>query len=354
MTERAEIRVTPETLHRFAAAVLARTGMPEADADLVAEVLVDTDLRGVRTHGCMLLPNYVQRLECGVVNAKAQPRIVQDAPAAVLLDGDNGMGHLVGVRAIDIAIERARSQGVCLVGVRNSNHYGPAGHYAARAARAGMFGLSASIGSNNAMAPWGGRERLLGNNPVALAAPSGATPMPVLDFANSVVARARIIRAARQGEPIPLGWALDPEGQPTTDSQAGLAGTVVPMAGYKGAGLAYMLGLLAGVMTGAAFGRSVRDQFTDFANPQNIGHVMLAVDIAHFRPLAGFTAEVDQVSEEMRRSAPAPGSDRVGLPGDRSHRQAMDARSLGIEMDGALLEDLRGLADRLGVPRLTA
>ena len=253
--------------HRFAASVLeafiadamVAVGLPAADAAAVGRLMTEADLTGADAHGIFRLPQYVRRIRAGGVNVAPRISVERTAAATALVDGDNGMGHLVVSRAAETAIELARDAGVAWVGVRRSNHAGTAGLYAAMPVPHGMIGLYAAVANANHMAVWGGSELLLGTNPLGIAVPSGAGPV-VLDMATTVVSYGTVKKYALAGRDMPEGWLIDTQtGGTLTDPKRSAEGLLLPIGGYKGAGLAIMLGLLGGVLNGAAFGRDVID-----------------------------------------------------------------------------------------------
>jgi LDH2 family malate/lactate/ureidoglycolate dehydrogenase len=349
------IVVTEETLGKFAAALLGACGVPEGDAATAAGILVEADLRGVHSHGVLGLLVYVKRLRAGGVAPRAAVTQVRERGAASLLDGGNGLGQVVGVAAMEHALARARDTGVALVGVRNSNHLGMNGAYAMMALRHDMIGFVTNAGSGNLLAPWGGVEALLGTNPIALAVPAGEEPPPVLDMALTQVSKGKLTLAAARGEAtIPAGWAVNRRGEPTTDTREALEGLLVPIGAYKGAGLSFMTGLLAGVWVGGLFGREVRDLFSDPAIPQRTGHLMAAARVDAFMDPAEFRRRVDAAVREIRSSARAAGAQAILAPGERAHRLAARRRTEGIPLDGDVLRRLQALADEVGLrePRL--
>src|SRR5215470_8836212 len=234
---------------------LATVGLPEADAAKVAELMTEADLTGADAHGVFRLPQYVRRLRAGGVNPRPEIRVTQTAAATALVDGDNGMGHLVMARAAETAIELARATGIAWVGARRSNHAGAAGVYAALPLAQSMIGIYSVVASANHMAMWGGAETLLGTNPLAVAIPAGEEAPVVLDIATTVVSYGTVKAHRLQGKPMPEGWIVDrSDGAPLTDAARSAEGLLLPIGGYKGAGLALVLGLLAGTLNGAAFG----------------------------------------------------------------------------------------------------
>jgi L-2-hydroxycarboxylate dehydrogenase (NAD+) len=234
---------------------LGKTGMPAADAAKVAELMTEADLTGADAHGVFRLPQYVRRLRKGGVNPRPDIRVQQSAAATAIVDGDNGMGHLVMARAAETAIELARNCGLAWVGARHSNHAGAAGVYAAMPLAHDMVGIYSVVASANHMAVWGGAETLLGTNPVAFAIPAGEEPPVVLDIATTVVSYGTVKNYRLQGKSMPEGWMVSTrDGGALTDPNRSAEGVLLPIGGYKGSGLALVLGLLAGTLNGAAFG----------------------------------------------------------------------------------------------------
>ncbi len=349
MSETTMIGVEP--LKEFCRQVLRKVGVPEDDARLSIDVLVEADLRGVYSHGVVRLPIYAERLRAGVMNAV--PRMVtrRETPSTCIFDGDNGIGMVVGVRSMEVAIEKARRSGApSFVSVERSNHYGAAAYFAEQAADAGMIGFSFTIGGINHMAPWGGREAMLGNNPFAVALPTPCGFNIVLDMACSVAARGKIIVAAANGTPIPSDWALGPDGQPTTDAVEALKGLVQPVGGPKGYALTLIVGLLSTMLSDAFFGSEVTHLYEDFDNPQNIGHLQGALPIDLFQDMDRYNERITKAVEEMRNTKPAAGVERVYLPGEREYLAREAALKQGIPLGHGVLDDLRQIGGKLGVP----
>src|SRR5207244_86969 len=225
----------------------------------------------------------------GNVNPRANVRVLERAPATALLDGDNGMGHLVMTHAANLAVEIAREAGVAWVGARRSNHAGAGSTYAAIPLAAGMIGIYSAVSGSNFMAPWGGAEPLLGTNPIAVGIPAGREPPVVLDIATSVASNGAIRSYAAEGKPMPQGWVISrQDGSPITDGRRLSEGMFMPLAGYKGSGLALVLGLLGGPLNRASFGRDVKDSTTDQMRETNTGQFVVALDVARFLPLEVF------------------------------------------------------------------
>jgi len=344
-----------DALLSFTADALRACGLPEADAAIATKAMIEADLTGADAHGIFRLASYVKVLQQGRINPRATIRIVNRGPATALIDGDNGMGHLVMTFAAETAVAIAREAGVAWVGARRSNHAGAAGIYAAIPLAHGMIGIYAACSSANHMAPTGGAEPLLGTNPIAVAIPTGAEPPIVLDIATSVIAYGAVRTAALQGTPIPEGWMIDPAtGKPLTDPARGNHGLMAPIGGYKGAGLALVIGLLAAVLNGAAFGRAVSDFNMDKGGETNTGQFVIALDIARFMEPKLFAAEIDRHLRDLKSSARLPGYDVVRLPGvERLRRRAERSRN-GVTLTPAVVKQLDELAGSLGIAPLAA
>jgi len=348
----ADHRFAAGAVEGFIAGALKAAGLPADDAAKVAGLMTEADLTGADAHGVFRLPQYVRRIRAGGFNT--QPRITVDrtAAATALVDGDNGMGHLVVSRAAETAIALARDAGVAWVGVRRSNHAGTAGLYAAMPVAHGMIGLYGAVANANHMAVWGGAELLLGTNPLGIAVPSGDGPV-VLDMATTVVSYGTVKKYALAGRDMPEGWLIDTQtGGPLTDPRRSAGGLLLPIGGYKGSGLAIMLGLLGGVLNGAAFGRDVVDFNYNDDGATNTGHFMVAIDIGRFVPPATFMAETDRHLADLRASRRLPGVDRIRLPGDRRRDCRTERLRDGIPLPAPVLGMLDKLAGELGVRRL--
>jgi L-2-hydroxycarboxylate dehydrogenase (NAD+) len=343
-------RISAAAIASLIADVLAKVGLPAGDAAKVAELMTEADLTGADAHGVFRLAQYVRRLRAGGINPRPDIRVSKTAPATALVDGDNGMGHLVMARAAATAVELARSSGVAWVGARRSNHAGAAGVYAAMPLVHHMIGIYSVVASANHMAMWGGAETLLGTNPLAVAIPAGAEAPVVLDIATTVVSYGTVKSYRLQGKEMPQGWMVSSkDGGPLTDPARSAEGLLLPLGGYKGSGLALVLGLLAGPLNGAAFGRDVFDFNADDESACNTGHFIIALDIARFVELESFAAEVDRHLRDLRASRTLPGFDAVRLPGEERRRRRADRAANGVPMAPELLVQLDRLAAELGL-----
>ncbi len=331
---------------------MMKCGLPAGDAATVAELMLEADLTGADAHGVFRLPQYCMRLKLGSTNARPNITVNRSAPATALVNGDNGMGHLVVARAAQTAIELARECGVAWVGCRMSGHAGAAGVYAALPLKADMVGLYSAVANANHMPLAGGSEPVLGTNPLAIAIPAGQEPPLVLDIATSIVSYGTIKNYRLQGKPLPQGWMVDPKtGAPVTDPQQTAEALLLPMAGYKGAGLALMLGLLAGTLNGALFGRDCIDFNAEPDKVTNTGQFVLALDPARFQKIETFKAEVDRQARELRASKTLPG-ESVRLPGDERARRRADRLKNGLMLPPELLAQLNKLAEELAIKPL--
>jgi LDH2 family malate/lactate/ureidoglycolate dehydrogenase len=344
--------VRSEALHRFIYAAFRSQGLPEADSECIARLMTEADLQGSDGHGVIRLPQYIKRIRAGGINKHPNIRVIRERAAMALVDGDNGMGHLVVSRAVEIAIEKARTTGVAWVGTRYSNHAGPASLYVRKTLEQGMLGLYFAVGNANHLPPWGGMEMLLSTNPIAAGIPAGEEPPIVLDMATTVAAYGKVKAKAKRGEPLPVGWMIDRQGQPLLDPNRAHEGFLLPIGGHKGYGLALVVGLLAGTLGGAAMGRDVVDFNADFKTVTNTGQAILAIDPAAFGDPAAFRAAVDRIVRDIRGSARLPGVDRIWLPGEQSHERRQRYGEQGIPIASGLLDDLAALAAELGIEPL--
>jgi L-2-hydroxycarboxylate dehydrogenase (NAD+) len=339
-------------LVEFIASALAAAGIPPADARQVAALMAEADARGGDAHGVFRLPQYVKQIQNGAVNPRPNIQVVSNQPGTALVDGDNALGHLVMKRATDLAIEKARQCGVAWVGTRRGNHAGPAQLYPRMIAAQDMIGLYFCVGNTNLVPPWGGTEVLLSTNPIAIAVPALRHPVISLDMATTNTAFGKIRLKAQRGEPMPEGWMIDRQGKPLTDPKRASEGFLLPIGGAKGYGLALMIGLLAGTLNGAAFGRDVVDYTVDSKTPSNTGQSIMAVNIAAFADVPSFKEQVDEVWDVMKSSPTLPGVDEVRLPGEHSEQIYRERMAHGVPLSDTQRKVLDELADRLGISRL--
>jgi LDH2 family malate/lactate/ureidoglycolate dehydrogenase len=346
----AEARIAADELRRFVAAAFERHGVPEADAAKVARLMVDADLFGYETHGVFRLRQYVNRLRGGGINPKARVGIATETAATALIDGDNGLGHLAMSFAAELAMRKAAEAGIGWVGVRNGNHAGPAALYVRPQTERAMIGLAAAVGSANHVPPFGGSDLLLGTNPIAIAVPAGRSEPFLLDMATTVAAVGRIKTLAQRGEPMPEGWMVGRDGRPLTDPNRREEGLLPPIGGAKGYGLAMAIGLLAGVLNGAGFGRDVVDFTQDATSATNTGQLVAAIRIDAFGDPGRFRTTVDAVFDQMRASSPLPGHEPVRIPGEGRGATWRERQANGLPLHPNLMAELGRIADELGIP----
>ncbi len=353
MTTNTDLKfVDSASLQGFVENVFLALEVPLDDARIAAHVLVDADLTGRYTHGVSRLPLYASRLVRGVM--KARPNLGFESgpfPAMTRLNGDNGLGPVVAWRAMERSIGLAEQFGMGVVAVRLSNHAGSLSAYCEAAAERGFI-LMALTNSPPGMPPYGGKKAFLGTNPIAFGLPRGSDLPPiVVDLATSVVARGNIIQAARLGEPIPEGWAIDENGHKTTDAEAALRGAVLPMAGSKGYALALVVEIFSGILSGAGVGPGVKNPYTDFSGPPNVGHFFWALNPTGFGPSEVLSDALLELESDIRQ-VPAMAGESIRLPGERSERKRRDSLRYGIPLDVDLLNNLGALANELGVDPL--
>jgi len=347
-------KVSVERLRGFIAAAFVALGMPEQDAGQVAALMAEADLQGSDGHGVIRLPQYARRIIAGGINLKPDIRITRERAGMALLDGDNGMGHLVMKKAAAIAIDKARNTGIAWVGSQFSNHAGPASLYARMALPHDMIGLYFAVGNANHLPPWGGLEMLLSTNPIAVAIPAGSESPVVLDMATTVAAYGKVKARAQRGEMMPEGWMMDREGRPLLDPKRADEGFLLPIGGYKGYGLSLVVGILAGTLNGAAMGREVIDFNHDDSSVTNTGQAVCMIDLSAWEDVAQFKARIDGLVRDLRESRRMPGVDRIWLPGEQSaQKRELHARE-GIPLPAALIDALDKLAGELGILRLIA
>lgn len=351
-------KVPPEPLTDFVVAVLEGLKVPRPDAHTVAEVLVLADLRGIGSHGVARLSRYVDGLRDGSIGATDHSKVVRDNKCVALVDGGKSLGQVVGRKAMELAITKARDYGVGFVAVRNSNHYGIAGYYSLMALHKGMLGISMT-NSFPLVVPTFGRQALIGTNPISVSAPGERQPF-VLDMATSVVPRGKLENYDREGTALPLGWAVDARGKGTTNAREVLdnmanrrGGGILPLggegeefSGHKGYGLGLMVEILCGALPGAALGPEV---YSAKGEP-NVGHFFGAIDIAAFRPVEEFERDLDRLTVHLKDSPKAEGQDRIYIHGEKSGIVEAKRRREGIPLGPKVVAALRKIGDELKIP----
>ncbi len=340
----------PSQLIEFASSVFRLVGVPDDDASLWADTLVRSDLRGHPSHGIFRLPWYVHRIEREVMRPVSDIKTLRDHRAVMLLDAQDGVGQVAAFRAMQIAIERAKTYGIAAVSVRRSNHFGAAMYFTLQAAQAGCIGMI-STNASPAMAPWGGLKAVLGNNPWSISAPAGHFDPLILDIANTMVARGKIYTARQEGKEIPDSWAIDKLGRPTTNPTEALAGLILPIGGHKGYAISFMVDVLTGVLSGSEFATGVAGPY-QAERESGCGHLVIVLDIRAFMNLDEFTSRVERLIAEVKASPLAEGVDEILYPGEPEARAERENMRDGVSLPDATVDDLKSLASELGIPHL--
>lgn len=329
--------------------IFQATGLNKEDADLVADSLVMADARGVYSHGVLRIAIYTERILKKCVNTSARPELIVDNGATGIVDGYNAMGQVVGNYAMHVAMEKAEKHGVSFVTARGSNHYGTCAYYAMMALKKDMIGFSATIGGGNLMAPWGGSDPRVGNNPFGIAIPALNHDPVVLDMAQSIVAKGKIVMASKTKSSIPDNWAFDRDGVPTTDPNEAINGTLRPIADYKGSGIAVVIGMLSSVISDAAIGANLKDVYKDFTGGLNKGQMFLAVDLKHMTDVEAFKKRMDREIDFVKASPTAKGTNEVYLPGEPEYVNYRQQMQDGIKYPLEVIDNIRTISSNLGV-----
>lgn len=347
-----EVRAKRLQLEQFTASVMRALGLPLEDAATVAALMVDADMQGSDGHGVIRLAPYAKRILAGGINLNPDIKVIQERTAMALVDGDNGMGHLVMKKATELAIHKARTAGIAWVGSRLSNHAGPASLYARMALQHDMIGLYFAVGNANHLPPWGGLDMLLSTNPIAAAIPTLNEAPVVLDMATTVAAYGKVKAKAQRGEMMPEGWMIDRQGKPLLDPTKSEEGFLLPIGGYKGYGLSLIVGILAGTLNGAAMGSQVIDFNKDFSTTTNTGQAIAIMDPSAFGDITEFKQNIDTLVRELRGSERMPGVERIWLPGEQSHEKRLSNEAQGILLAPSLIKQLNDLAAQLNIQPL--
>jgi LDH2 family malate/lactate/ureidoglycolate dehydrogenase len=341
------VRIPFKEIKEWSAQIYKKAGMSEKDAYVVADIQAAADVRGVYSHGIQRCESYVKKLKRNVICPTAKPKVVKDAGAFALVDADNAMGQIGAHFAMEVAIEKAKKFGTSVVSVKRSNHIGTMAYYAMMAAQEDMIGVCYSQGGANTMAPTGGSEKLLGNNPIGYAFPTYNKPPIVLDMALSVVAAGKLDIARITGNPIPDTWALDEEGNPITDPSKFFS--LQPIAGYKGYALSFITTLLTAVLSGCPWGREQGDLIADTDDPMDIAQMMQVINIGAITDVEEFKKNVDAAVDLIKGSKKKKEVKEILVPGEPEAKNEMRQMKSGIEYPVELLEKLRGFSDEMGV-----
>ena len=336
----------------FISTALQAVQVPAADALLVAQLMVKSDLVGADGHGIFRLPAYLKRIRAGGVNLQPNIHIERDQGATALINGDNALGHLVMNKAIELALKKVKQHSVCWIGSHYGNHSGAASVYVRKLAEQGYIGIYMAVGNANHMAPWGGIDLLLSTNPIAIAVPAGNGPMVLLDIATTVAAYGKVKVAAQKGESIPEGWMIDRYGQPITDPKKSGEGSLLPIGAYKGYGLAVMIGLLAGALNNAAVGKGTIDFNAHHDLVTNTGQTIIAVDPSAFGDKEQFIDRVITLVHDLKSSSTLPGVKEIRVPGEGAAKTMSERIEMGIPITPELLEALNQCAQECRIPKI--
>ncbi|WP_010531646.1 Ldh family oxidoreductase [Lentibacillus jeotgali] len=338
-------------LESYVKAIFQKAGLKEDHSATVAKHLVFANLRGVDSHGVTRVKNYIDRLEQGVVNWEHSMSVTKETPSSVFIDGSNELGIIPATEGIKLAVNKAKNTGVAIAGINHSNHCGMLADYTGYAAKHDCVCI-ATTNAPSYMAPWGGKERYFGTNPISYGIPGGEAGNIVFDMATSIVARGKIKLAIQNHEDIPVGWAITKDGEPTTDAQEAMDGMVLPVGGPKGYGLALLADVLSGLLTGASFGPSVgRPENLD--DVQDVGQFFFVIRADIFEEMDTFKKRMDTMAKEMKQIPAAKGFDRVYLPGEIEDEREKERRMSGIPLTKELADELHAVGERYGIsPRL--
>ncbi len=341
-------RYPAESARQIVVQVAGAAGVPREDAAIFADALIDADLHGTSTHGVSRLNIYVRRIQKGLIDPAAALTCQARRPAALAVDAAGGLGQVQAVKTLDLLMPLAQKFGVAVATIRRSQHFGALSYYCNRAAARDMI-LLAMTNCEPAMSPQGGCQPFFGTNPIAASFPTGKGFPLKIDLATSCVARGNIIAAQKTGRPIPPGWALDPQGNPTTNPDDALAGTVMTMAGHKGAALATLVEVFSGVLSGAAVASAVGSMYKQMDRPQNVGHFFCLLDVNAWMDVDEMKQRLDAMIDSAKACRKRPGIEEILLPGERSHRTAQYNRQHGIPIGDATLAELKALAQEYGL-----
>lgn len=338
----AQVRVFYDDLQKYSLAIFKNAGVPEEDAKIIVDNLTISDLRGVTTHGMFHLPKYIARLKAGSLKPVTKLTIINETESSTLLDGGGGFGHVIGFKAMKMAMAKAKKQGIGVTLVRNSNHFGACADFAMLASQEDQIGI-ATTNSSPTIAPTGGVTPLIGNDPFSISVPAGKYGAPTLDMAMSVCNLSKIKQFAEKGMEIPYGWATDREGVVTTDAREAVKGLLLPVGGYKGYGLILMIDIIAGVLSGASFGPAVGNHIQNpglKASTQNLGHAFIAIDVATFMDIAVFKSKVDEYLHILKSCEKAKGITEIFYPGEIEHRKVAEQSKKGILFEKDVIDEL--------------
>jgi LDH2 family malate/lactate/ureidoglycolate dehydrogenase len=343
-------RYDPDAVKEIVTEIARAAEVPERDAETLADSLVDADIHGLSTHGISRVNIYIRRIEKGLIDPKAEISFDKSNRSVIAVDAGNGLGQVQASKVLEQLIPMAKASGIAAATIRNSQHFGALSYYCNRAAQEDMI-LIAMTTAEPSMSPEGGCQAYFGTNPIAASFPTGkAFNFVRIDLSTSFVARGNIIAAQKEGKAIPLGWALDPEGNPTTDPGEALMGTVLTMAGHKGYALALFVELFSSVLSGAAIGSSIGSMYKDMDRKQDVGHFFCLMDIDGFMDVSRFKRRVDSMIDEIKACKRRPEVEEILIPGERRFQKALENRKLGIPIGVQTFKELQTLCEEYKIP----
>ena len=341
-------RFDPDIVTKQVAGIAEAVGVEPCDARVLAESLVDADIHGISTHGVSRVDIYVRRIQKGLIQPNVPITVDRERASVLAVDAGNGIGQVQAVKVFDRLTDMAHTTGTASATIRNSQHFGALSHYCNKAAKNDMI-LIAMTNSEPAMAPTGGYKALFGTNPMGASFPTGKGYPVRVDLATSVVARGNVIAANKEGRSIPEGWALDENGNPTTDAEKALLGTVLTLAGHKGYALALMIEVFSSVLSGSAVGPNIGSMYKNMDRKQDVGHFFCLLDISAFMDVDEFKARMDETIDTIKASPKRPGFDEILVPGELEHRKALENRKNGIPVGDATVLEFKTLCEELGL-----
>lgn len=342
-------RVDWQKARELCAKIYMAQGIPKADAYMVADNLISAELNGVYSHGLTRMKMYMRYIDNGQVNIDGGIKVLNESLATLHIDGNNCLGAVVATKAVRRGIEKARESGAVVVSVRRSNHFGTAAYYTQMIAEQGMLGIAATNAFPH-VAPFGSYKGYLGTNPISFGAPTASGKPMVLDMATSIVARGKISVAAEKGESIPIGWALDAHGRPTTDAAAAIKGALLPIAGPKGYGLSLFIDILSGVLSGAKFGGHLGPSAAgNTSTDTDVGHFFVIVDISRFMSIEEFNERMEVVISDIKALPKVEGISEIFLPGEIEQRRADLSIKEGLQLSDTLLSELKKMCERFNI-----
>ncbi|WP_051353197.1 Ldh family oxidoreductase [Thalassobacillus devorans] len=338
-------RIPKENLETFVEEIFLKAGLDGEQSKLTARHLVFANLRGVDSHGVSRVGIYTKRLDKNLLNKKFEPVIKRESPVSALIDAQNVSGIPVATYGMELAVEKARKSGVGIVGINNSNHCGMMADYVKKAVDNDCIAIATTNAPSN-MPPWGGKERFFGTNPFSYGVPAGEETNILFDMATSKVARGKIILAEKNKQEIPLGWALSPEGTPTTNASKAVDGVVLPVGEHKGYGIAFLVETLSALFTGAAFGPYIGDLYKELNHAQNVGQFFLVMRADLFQELETFKKRMDQIIREVREVPLMDGAKKIYLPGEMEMETAKEREENGIPLSLEVIDELAQVGQR--------